>query len=173
MSIKKIVVIGPESTGKSTLSEALAKALNTVWVPEFARHYLEQLNRPYNENDLLEIAKGQKRSEEEMMVKANRFLICDTNLYVLKVWSEHKYGRCDKLVLETIASQQYDFYLVTYIDTNWEFDPLREHPQKEMRLYFYKQFEDLVINSNIPFLVVKGDENNRLQSALSVVNQLK
>ena len=172
MSIKKIAVIGPESTGKSTLSEALAKELNTVYVPEYARTYLEQLNRPYNESDLLEIANGQLKSEQEMHSKANRYLICDTNLYVLKVWSEHKYSQCHKSILESIATQHYDMFLLTYIDTDWQYDPLREHPQEEMRLYFYKQFEDLVINSNTPFLVVKGEENERLLIALNAINQL-
>ncbi len=173
MSIKKIAVIGPESTGKSTLSEALAKALNTVWVPEFARNYLEEINRPYTENDLLEIAKGQLINEEAMLAKANRYLICDTDLHVLKVWSEHKYNRCAKAILEAIAKNHYDLYILTFIDTEWTYDPLREHPQEDMRLYFYRQFEDLVLNSNTPFSIVSGNQEQRLINAMKAIQQLK
>jgi NadR type nicotinamide-nucleotide adenylyltransferase len=172
LSIKKIAVIGPESTGKSTLSEALAKALNTVWVPEFARAYLENIKRSYEENDLLEIAKGQLKSENEMLEKANRFLICDTDLYVLKVWSEHKYNRCHRMILETIAQRHYDLYLLTDIDTQWEYDPLREHPDEAMRKYFHKQFQDLVVNSHTPFIFVSGNQEERLLKSLNAIKKL-
>ena len=127
MDIKKIVVIGPESTGKSTLSEALATALHTVWVPEYAREYLEHLNRPYSETDLQAIARGQLLKEGEVAPLVNKVLICDTDLYVIKVWSEHKYGRCHASILEEIARRKYDLYLLTGIDMPWSPDPLREH----------------------------------------------
>ena len=80
--IKKIVVIGGESTGKSTLCEQLASHYETVWVTEFAREYLEQLGREYVEQDLLQIAKGQLNAEDEAITKANQFLFCDTVIYL-------------------------------------------------------------------------------------------
>lgn len=170
MSIKKVVVIGPESTGKSTLSQALAKELGTVWVPEFARSYLEQLPQPYTEDDLLAIAKGQVASEDALAAKANNILICDTDLYVLKVWSEHKYGRCDKWILEEIARRKYDLYLLTYIDVIWEDDPLREHGGLEMRHYFYEVYKDIVQQSGVNWAAIQGNETERLQQALQAIN---
>lgn len=172
MSIKKIVVIGPESTGKSTLSEALARTLNTVWVPEFARAYLESLSRPYTEEDLLLIAKGQIEAEDKLLQQANKFLICDTDLYVIKVWAESKYGRCHPWILEQIAKRKYDLYLLTYIDTPWQSDPLREHPSPDERLYFYNIYRDIVSNSNTAWTDIKGNEQERLKAAVDAINDL-
>jgi NadR type nicotinamide-nucleotide adenylyltransferase len=164
---KKIVVIGPESTGKSTLSENLAKALATVWVPEHARTYIDLLNRPYDENDLLEIAKGQLDSEDDLLKQAGKYLICDTDLNVIKVWSEHKYGRCDSWILEQIAARKYDAYLLTDIDFEWADDPQREHSDPSMRQYFYDQYKDIVISSGLPWINIKGTHQERMDTALS------
>lgn len=167
--LKKIVVIGPESTGKSTLSEALAKEFNTKWVPEYARKYLEQLGRPYHEADLLDIAKGQLAGEDRLAEEANKILICDTDLHVIKVWSEASYGRCDPWILEQIAVRKYDLYLLTYIDTEWEDDPLREHPAPEDRQYFYNIYRDIVQNSGVQWADIRGEYEERLQTALKAI----
>jgi NadR type nicotinamide-nucleotide adenylyltransferase len=172
LSIKKIVVIGPESTGKSTLSEGLANSLHTVWVPEYARGYLEGLGRDYNETDLLAIAKGQLATEDEQAIKANEYLICDTDLYVVKVWSEAKYGYCHKDILEEIAQRKYDLYLLTYIDVLWTDDPLREHPEPHEREYFYKQYAEIVQNSGVPWVDVHGNEQQRLEQSLNAIKAL-
>lgn len=171
-AIRKVVIIGPESTGKSTLSAALAAAFNTNWSPEFARDYLEQLKRNYHEADLWEMAKGQLALEQKMAQTANRLLFCDTDLYVIKVWSEAKYGRCDRRILEEIARRKYDFYLLTDIDIPWQPDPLREHPETKDRQYFYRQYLDLVQQSNTPFVRISGDQVTRLNVAISAVQSL-
>lgn len=169
MSIRKVVVIGPESTGKSTLSQQLATELNTIWVPEYARQYLEGLGREYNESDLLQIAKGQIGAEDEYAAKANDILICDTDLHVVKVWSESKYGRCDKWILEEIAKRSYDLYLLTYIDVAWTNDPLREHPQDIQRHYFYNIYRDIVQQTGVPWVDIRGNMNERLKIAKQAV----
>lgn len=169
--IKCIVVIGPESTGKSTLSAALAKELQTVWVPEYARTYLEQLGRPYNAEDLLTIAKGQVQLEDKLAKQANKILVCDTDLHVVKIWSEASYGYCHKWTLEQIAERKYDLYILTYIDTAWEDDPLREHPLPEERLYFYNLYHDIVLNNKVPFVVVKGGHDERFNTALDAIKE--
>lgn len=169
--IKKIVVIGPESTGKSTLSAALANELNTVWVPEYAREYLENLDRPYNEEDLLSIAKGQLSKEDELVEQADKLLVCDTDLHVIKVWSEAAYGRCHPWVMEQIADRNYDMYLLANIDIEWEDDPLREHPAPEEREYFYNIYKDIVQNSGLPWVDVRGTHEERLQIALTGIKQ--
>jgi NadR type nicotinamide-nucleotide adenylyltransferase len=170
--MKKIAVIGPESTGKSTLSEGLGDELHTQWVPEFARSYLEQLGRPYVEDDLLTIAKGQIHSEDQLTDSAHDFLICDTDLYVLKVWSEHKYGRCDSWILSMIAERKYDLYLLTYIDIDWQEDPLREHPDARMRQYFYNIYKNIAVESGVPWVEVKGDPETRLRQAMKAIKKL-
>lgn len=164
--LKKIVVIGPESTGKSTLSKALAEQLNTVWVPEYARTYLEQRGQNYQYEDLTAIAQGQLLSEDKLAKQANKYLICDTDLYVLKVWSEHKYGKVDNYILEAIASRQYDAYILCDIDMPWDADPLREHPEPEMRRYFFNMYKDIVLHSGKPFVIVSGHQEKRLEEAL-------
>ncbi|OSZ82948.1 ATPase [Chitinophagaceae bacterium IBVUCB1] len=170
--MRKIVVIGPESTGKSTLSQSLAASLQTVWVPEYARTYLETLGREYTEADLLDIAKGQLAAEDAAMQKAHQYLVCDTDLYVIKVWSEAKYGRCHPWVLEQIAKRSYDLYLLTYIDVPWTDDPLREHPQPQERQYFYNIYRDIVMESCCLWADIRGNENERLLAATNAVQKL-
>lgn len=170
---KKLVVIGPECTGKSTLSAALAATLHTIWVPEFAREYLDARPTPYNESDLLEIARGQLASEDALAAQANDFLVCDTDLYVVKVWSEARYGRCERRILEAIAARHYHLYLLTDIDIPWQFDPQREHPCERDRRYFYHQYRDIVQHSGVPWANIRGDQTQRLQSALDAINALQ
>jgi NadR type nicotinamide-nucleotide adenylyltransferase len=172
MDIKKIAVIGPESTGKSTLSEALAKHLHTVWVPEYARAYLDSLHRPYAEEDLLIMAQGQLQYEDALAHQANEYLVCDTDLHVIKVWSEHKYHRCNTWIDLQITKRKYDLYLLTYIDTTWEPDSQREHPEPAMREHFYNLYLDIVRNSGVPWADIRGSHEQRLQTALQAINSL-
>ena len=171
MSVRKIVVIGPESTGKSTLSQQLASALGTVYNPEYARAYLDEIGRPYEEADLLHIAKGQLEAEDRLADMASNYLICDTDLNVIKVWSESKYGRCNPHILEWIAQRRYDLYLLTYPDFPWLPDPQREHPDPADRLYFYNQYRDIVSESGTPWIDIRGTEEQRLTAALKAINE--
>ena len=168
--IKKIAVIGPECTGKSDLSAFLAQHFNTVWVPEYARGYLDNLTRQYTEQDLLTIAHGQLRIEDQWSSDANQLLICDTNLYVIKIWSEFKFGKCDPEILNTITSRKYDLYLLTYVDIPWEEDPLREHPGKRQQLFDLYQKE--MLNQPVPFVEIKGEREHRRKSAVEAVEKL-
>jgi NadR type nicotinamide-nucleotide adenylyltransferase len=172
MPPKKIVVIGPECTGKSTLSAGLAKALGTVWVREYAREYLDKLGRPYAEEDLYEMAQGQMAAEEEQLAKAAGHLICDTDLYVIKVWSESSYERCDRKVMEAIATRPYDLYLLSYIDVPWVADPLREHGSEKERAYYYHQYRDIVQQSGVAWADIRGTETERLGAALQAIAAL-
>src|SRR5688572_5177765 len=101
--IPKVCVLGPECTGKTELSKALAAHYQTDWVAEYARAYLGKLGRPYDQADLLKIAHGQLRMEDEWIRDANKLLICDTNLIVIKIWSEVKFGNVDPDILEKMA----------------------------------------------------------------------
>src|SRR5690606_37041701 len=130
---KRILILGPESTGKSTLAEDLASHFGEPWVPEFAREYLEKIDRPYIYEDLLEIGKGQVASEDQLADEAKRFLFVDTDLRVIQVWSEHWFGNTDSWVLDEIEKRKYDLILLTDTGLPWAPDPLREYPELEMR----------------------------------------
>ncbi len=163
------MIIGSESTGKSTLSEGLAKVFDTVWAPEYAREYLESLERPYEQDDLLEMAKGQILSEHILARKANKLLVCDTDLNVIKVWSDAKYGNCHWWIENQIQKRGYDLYILTDIDMPWVDDPLREHPKPQERIYFYNLYHNIVEASGLPFAIVSGNEEERLQHAESFI----
>lgn len=169
---KRILILGPESTGKSTLASDLAVHFDEPWVPEFAREYLEMLGRPYAYSDLLKIAKGQMALEDEKAKAAQKFLFCDTDLRVIQVWSEHKFGKVHDWVQQELGRRSYDLILLTDIDMPWEADPQREHPQPEMRRYFFEKYQQLAEESGIPFLIVSGNQEQRLKDAIQEVSKL-
>ncbi|MCV6630077.1 MAG: ATP-binding protein [Flavobacteriaceae bacterium] len=173
--IVKVVLFGPESTGKTTLSEQLARYYNTVWVPEYAREYLQ--NKWNNERktcepeDLLPIAEGQMRLENDLVTKATDVLICDTDLLETKVYSEAYYlGSCDP-VLERYALQNtYDIYFLTYIDVPWEADDLRDKPNHREEMF--KHFENTLVKYNRNFVLLKGGKKERLQKAVKHIDKI-
>jgi NadR type nicotinamide-nucleotide adenylyltransferase len=167
----KIVVIGPESTGKSTLSKSLAEYFKCPWVPEYAREYLEKLEGQYTFDDLLEIAKGQIRKEEMAIKKTENLLICDTDLHVIKVWSHHKFGKVHSWVEQQISNRKYDLYLLTDIDIPWENDPQREHPEPKQREYFLEIYRNLVIDSGIPYKVISGSLEERRKKSIEFIEE--
>lgn len=169
-SIVKVAIVGPESTGKSTLATELAKHFETEWVPEYARDYLDNLDRSYTEEDLLNIARGQVYLEDKLLRRVKKLLICDTNLIVIKIWSEHKYGHCDASILKEINRRYYDMHFLTGIDIPWEYDPQREHPH--WRKYFYNKYYQELKTRNWPFLTINGSPEERLQTAISVIKSL-
>ena len=170
---KRILILGPESTGKSTLAEKLAKHFAEPWVPEVAREYLEKLDRTYAYEDLLQIGKQQMQLEDELAMQAQHFLFCDTDLRVIQVWSQHRYGKVDPWVLEEIARRTYDLILLCAPDLPWQADPLREHPELEMRQQFFEIYQRLTEASGIPWILVSGDTDKRLSTAIQAVGSLK
>lgn len=169
-AIKKVVVIGPESTGKSTLSSALAEHYETAWVPEYARKYINELDRPYQSHDLLEIARGQLVSENKQAQKASDILICDTNLIVIKIWSEFKFGFCHEEILKEISKREYDLYLLMDIDVPWEDDPQRENPGR--RDFFYDLYKSTLESLDVPFIEISGEWQKRRNDAITAINRL-
>ncbi|MDP1624038.1 MAG: ATP-binding protein [Bacteroidales bacterium] len=166
--IRKIAITGPESTGKSALAEQLADHFQTTWVPEYARQYLNHLGRPYEEKDILLIAKGQLAAEASQLSYANILLFCDTELLVTKIWSEVKYHRCNPWILETIKVHRYDLYLLCDIDLPWQEDPLREHP--DQRQYLFDLYYNELKNRKFPFRVVRGRGQERLENAIKIIH---
>ena len=186
--LKKIVVIGPESTGKSTLCEQLAQHYDTLWCPEYAREYLLKHGKGYNYDDLLTIAKGQIELEEKVtQLAVNNWqfarphspltthhspLFIDTDMYVMKVWCEFVFGKCHPYILEQIAVRKYDLYLLCNTDLPWVKDELREYPDLETRQKLYTIYKDLMIHQPTPWVDISGNYEERLQKAIAAVDDL-
>jgi NadR type nicotinamide-nucleotide adenylyltransferase len=172
--LKKIVVIGPESTGKSTLCKMLAAYYKSTWCPEYAREYLLKNGTNYSFDNLLTIAKGQVALEDKFIQSAapNSHLFIDTDMYVMKVWCEFVFGKCHKWILEQIVIRQYDLYLLCNNDLPWVKDELREYPDLETRETLYKIYKDLMINQPAPWVEISGSNEERLQIAVESVDQL-
>ena len=168
--MKKIVIIGPESTGKTTLTKALAKHFECDYVEEYARKFIEKLDRPYQQKDILTIAKKQIELEDKIKSK-KPYLFLDTNLIVCKIWSQYKYSNCHSWILEQIKNREYDHYLLCDIDIDWEEDSQREHPNNRKELFeIYKKELSEFEKS---FSIVSGLEKNRLHNAISKLSYLQ
>jgi len=152
------------------LSEKLAVHYNTCWVKEYARAYIDRLRGPYQKHDLEKIAKGQIEGEILQAKTANKILICDTNLIVIKIWCEYKYGSCPDWIVDEISKSNYNLHLLTYIDIPWKDDPQREHPDK--REYLYKKYLEELEFWNFRYIEIKGDMKERFTKAVSAINAL-
>ena len=171
--VRKVVIIGPESTGKSTLSEQLAKHYQTRWVPEYAREYLTNLNRPYDYEDLLIIAQKQLEQEDKISaVCTSPVMFVDTDMYVLKVWCEFVFGKCHSFLLDQIVKRNYDTYLLCDTDLPWVADALREYPDIENRKRLFHMYQDLLINQSKPWSLIRGDYDQRLQLGISATEKI-
>ncbi len=185
-SLARVVVIGPESTGKSTLSEGLAGHYGTCWCPEFARAYLHGQGRGYGYDNLLEIARGQLELEEGYAEKAlslwaakpphertsRPLLFIDTDMYVMKVWSEFVFGKCHPWILDRIAERRYDLYLLCHTDLPWVQDELREYPDPSTRMELFRIYRDHMANQPVPWADIKGSHGERLQAAVGAVDAI-
>ncbi|WP_281631108.1 DUF4301 family protein [Flavobacterium luteolum] len=173
-NIIKIALFGPESTGKTTLAKQLADYYETEWVPEFARDYLQE---KWEENkhicvadDMMPIAYGQTALENEKLASANKYLFCDTNLMVTKVFSEMYYGFCDPLLNEAALKHEYDLFFLTDIDVPWEKDDIRDTP--EGRETVFSVFKQTLIDTKKPFITLSGDKETRLAKATGIIHDL-
>ena len=174
--LKKIVILGPESTGKSTLCEALSKAYNTFWCEEYAREFLSKNGTDYTFDNLLTIAKGQIANEEnatQKAIKENKsHLIIDTDMYVMKVWAEYVFGTCPTFILDEINKQDYDLYLLCKPDIPWVKDELREYPDEKPRQELFQIYKDILINQQTPWVEISGSFEARHQKAVAAIDAI-
>jgi len=200
--LKKIVVIGPESTGKSSLCKLLAEHYHTLWCPEYAREYLTAHGMNYTYEDLLTIAMGQIELEEkyereirgqELRVKSqpdlltiddsrltthssltthHSLLFIDTDMYVMKVWCEFVFGKCHQWITDRISERKYDLYLLCNIDLPWVKDDLREYPDLARREQLYAIYKQLMQNQATPWVEISGNSEERFEKAVAAVDEL-
>ncbi len=181
--LQKIVVLGPESTGKSSLCAALAAHYQTIWTPEYARQFLSEQGTKYTYADLLTIAKGQINNEEKSIelldqkIKENQGgasknkLIIDTDMYVMKVWCEYVFNNCHHYILEQINKRSYDLYLLCDIDLPWTADEMREYPDAGPRIELFTLYKELLINQKTPWGIVSGAGAQRTANAIQLIDQ--
>jgi NadR type nicotinamide-nucleotide adenylyltransferase len=165
--IIRIALLGPESTAKSTLSEALAKHYKTVWVKEYAREYLSELAAKYTLNDILIIAREQLEQEKKALSTANNFLFADTELIISKVWCEDVFELCPNWITEKLIENKYDLYLLTYPDLPWEADELRENPNR--RKFLFEWYEKELISIQANYTIIKGEDEQRFINCLAAI----
>lgn len=170
MKILRIAITGPESTGKSTLSKALAEHFDAPLVPEYARTYLEQRGSSYTQSDYLQIAQGQVDLETQVLTEAEDLIICDTDMLVLKVWGLRSYGSCPDFVQQRLLAPAYDFHFLCGTDMPWQYDPLREHPEERDALY--EQYLQELIELELPFMELAGSHLERLRHTIHKIREL-
>lgn len=166
--IFKIAVVGPESTGKSTIAAQLAYHYNTIWIPEFARGYCEQLTSPCTWEDEINMFYGQLELEKRLLPSANKLIICDTTFMTVKIWSDHSFGCSPQEVINKLPVHPYDFYILLDIDLPWEDDPLRNFP--DLREHFMDIWHAELKSLNAIYTVVSGVGTVRLNNAIAAVD---
>jgi NadR type nicotinamide-nucleotide adenylyltransferase len=152
-TVYRIAIVGGESTGKTTLSVSLAHQLGCLWVPEFARYYLDAAGPKYSEPEVVMMARGQVIMEDAMarqqLADVRPVLVCDTNLVVFYVWLQHSYNRVPDWITDALAGRRYDLTLLCAPTLPWQEDPLREHP--DLQDYFFEQYQQVLRQFDIPY----------------------
>lgn len=170
--IIKIAMYGPESTGKTTLASQLADKFNTIWIPEFARDYLQKKwsskQEICSQEDLIPIAIGQTQLENEALNKANKILFCDTNLLVTKVFSDIYYNNCEAVIEKASKTHKYDLIFLTDVDVPWQADDLRDKPNEREKTFAI--FEKALINFEKPYIKLSGNKEKRFEKATKIIN---
>lgn len=174
--IKKVVIIGPESTGKSYLCEKLAQHYHSSWVPEYAREYLYAVGGKYSYDDLLIIAKNQLDLEnkytEDAIQKGHNTIFIDTDMFVMKIWCEYVYGKCHPWINRQAQAQQYNLYLLCKPDIPWVKDTLREYPDLETREKLFEIYKDTLSKQTLPWYIISGNYEERFNKALNAIETI-
>jgi len=167
--IKKIAVVGPESTGKSTVTRMLAAHYGTLWVPEYARYYCAALTGPCSLQDEINMFHGQVALEDSILAITEKDLVfCDTTFITVKIWSDEMLGETPKVVLDALPLYHYDLYLLMDIDLPWQEDPLRDFPHKREHFMNVWHKELQALNANYRIV---GGISDRFENAVKAVDQ--
>jgi NadR type nicotinamide-nucleotide adenylyltransferase len=162
----KVGIIGPESTGKSTLAKELAEQFKGTYVPEYAREYVERKGRKeLTYDEVCEIAREQIKSISEAVCQSEgrsvfrqaQPVFFDTELIVTKVWFEYAFGKVPEWLTEAIKTYPMDLYLLTYPDIPWVPDPARYNGSQAMREELFDRYEEEVKATGVPYYVIRHD----------------
>jgi len=170
--MKKVVVIGPESTGKSTLCEDLARFFKIDFLKEYARTYLELNGAEYTFDDVIKMAKGQIKTQNEFFDSSQSLKLLDTDLYVYKVWIGEVYQKEIPFVETNIKESTCDLYLLCDTDLPWEYDEFREHSDPKDRVRLFDRYKELLISNNEKVCVIQGDRESRLKKAIAEIQKM-
>ena len=170
--VKRVCLFGPESTGKSTLSEKLANHYQTVHAWEYARSLLDFNQGKATAEDIPKIARGQMATEDALASQANRVLFCDTDLITTTIWSDVLFNRCPAWILEEADRRSYDLYLLMDIDTPWVNDNQRFLGEPAQRRSFFERCKHELEIRNRPYVLIQGDWGARMKQAVEAVDRL-
>ena len=163
-----VSIVGPESTGKTTLAIELARLHHGVWLPEYAREYLSDTR--YSEEEVHIVAREQLCRELDFVCAAPRFGVLDTDAVVLRIWFAEKFGHVPIYIQSHLERQADRCYLLTYPDLTWKFDPQRESKSDLFRLF--EAYEQVLTELGVLYAVVKGQRNERTKCALENLESL-
>ncbi len=169
-SILRVALIGPESTGKTTLCEKLAQHYNTISNPEYSRNFVESLERKYSESDVIHCFEKQISLERELLKRANKILFADTEAIMSKVWLEDVFNSSSSLIEQNIREHPYDLYLLTSPDLAFENDPVRENPHR--REFFFDWYEKELRSRNLNYQIIEGVGLERMENAIKAIDLL-
>lgn len=162
-------MIGPESTGKTILSEQLAQHYRTEFVPELARTFFEHIKNCYSRHDIEVCLLQQLKEEKEKVAVSNRFLFVDTEAIIAKVWCEDVFHSAPKWINDEIKNNPYDLYLLTNTDVDVEEDEMRFNPHR--REYFFDWYLKLLQENYLSYFIVSGKENARLRNSIDAIEK--
>jgi NadR type nicotinamide-nucleotide adenylyltransferase len=174
-AVKRVCVIGAESTGTTTLAEALARHYQTAWVPEYGRLYTEatryqRVNLEWTSEEFIHIAEMQNRMEDWLATVANRILFCDTDAFATNLWHERYMGALLPALEPYIADRKYDLYLLTDVDIPYVQDTIRDG--KEIRHAMHKRFADEMKRRGKPYFLLSGRHTERMKRAVEACERL-
>ena len=169
--LNKIVISGPESSGKTTLFNELCGSYSLVGVSEYARDYIENLERSYSYDDILLIAQKQYKNEQFCLKSNQPFVLTDSDLLTLEIWCEFRYNKCHSFIKDKLREYPPNVYLLCYPEIKWEYDPQRENPNDRMDLF--QIYENKIKSLGVDYYIIKGDRLTILESAKRIINSIE
>jgi NadR type nicotinamide-nucleotide adenylyltransferase len=169
--VRRVSIVGPESTGKTTLARRLAERLGTTWVPEWARTMLERRGGSIEGLDWLDVVRGQITSEEALARDADRVLVCDTDPIVTPLWAEALLGACPAELAAAARGRRYDLTLLTDPGVPWVSDPARYLPGGGAE--FFARCEEALRREGRRYVVLRGSWEEREGAAMALVGELR
>jgi NadR type nicotinamide-nucleotide adenylyltransferase len=166
-----VAFTGPESTGKSSLATEMARHFNVPLLPEYAREYFQGYIGDYGPEDIIRILREHKSRVQQLMNEGHPMFILDTDVLVLKIWMECKFGLKHPDIESEWAAQPVDIYFLCKPDIPWEWDPLRENPNDRDTLF--EKYLEALTDSKRVFHIVKGEKEDRICQVKQVLSSLK